>query len=526
MYKWFLAIRYLHTKLIAVFAVLSVTLCVAMVLSVFSIMDGFLDMVKERSRGLLSDIVIDNATLQGFPYYEEFQALMVQRLPDVVRCATPVIYNYGTLRVPSTLDTRLVRVLGIRLEEYCAVNTFGEGLYYNRYYPGTTTLEMIGRPVAGRGADGQLRLPPEYERANQRWRQTEADHEAVEKYDLAPFAFAPFQVGERLFSRGDEAPGYEGPERRGVIVGADVLHRRAPDGSYVRYFPIGEDMVLALIPLTPSGTLAGGGTPEAVTLPVRYVDDSRTGVFEIDSVCAYVNFDWLQYHVAMDAQTRADGAVVPARCSQILVSTQPGVDVREARRLISLLWEEFCESLQLDPELTASKLMRGVAVETWEERQRDFIAAVEKEKILMIMLFWIMSAVAIFLVGCIFYMIVEKKTRDIGVLKALGASSAGVAMIFIVYGVAVGVVGSAAGSVVGMTFVHYVNDVQDFLASMNPNLRVWSPEVYSFNRIPNVVKWPVLGWVCLVAVLSSVLGALVPAILAGRVWPVRTLRYE
>jgi ABC-type lipoprotein release transport system permease subunit len=72
MYKLFLALRYLRKKLIALFAVGSVTLCVFMVLVVISVMGGFLEMVKERSRGLLSDIVVDNGSLQGFPYYEEF----------------------------------------------------------------------------------------------------------------------------------------------------------------------------------------------------------------------------------------------------------------------------------------------------------------------------------------------------------------------------------------------------------------------------------------------------------------------
>ena len=80
MYKWFFAWRYLNTKLIAFFGIASVMLCVAMVLVVMSVMGGFLDTIRERSRGLLSEIVLDCGTAQGFPYYEEFQDYLNKEL--------------------------------------------------------------------------------------------------------------------------------------------------------------------------------------------------------------------------------------------------------------------------------------------------------------------------------------------------------------------------------------------------------------------------------------------------------------
>ena len=85
-----------------------------MVLIVFSVMDGFLDNIKQHSRGILSDIVIDNATLQGFPYYDEFRDQLRERLPDTVELVTPVIYNYGIMRVRDSNFTKPVRVVGVR----------------------------------------------------------------------------------------------------------------------------------------------------------------------------------------------------------------------------------------------------------------------------------------------------------------------------------------------------------------------------------------------------------------------------
>ena len=136
------------------------------------------------------------------------------------------------------------------------------------------------------------------------------------------------------------------------------------------------------------------------------------------------------------------------------------------------------------------------------------------------------SMVAIVLVGCIFYMIVEKKTREIGILKAIGASGRGVTSLFVAYAGAVGVFGAVLGLILGSSFVWNINAIQDYLASWNPSLRVWSPDVYSFDRIPEIVKSADAFWVGSVAIVSSMIGSLIPAIIAGRVWPVQALRYE
>ena len=184
-----------------------------------------------------------------------------------------------------------------------------------------------------------------------------------------------------------------------------------------------------------------------------------------------------------------------------------------------------CGSSRRSSPPTASALDL-VAVYTWEDLQRPFIAAIEKEKGLMTILFGLISMVAMVLIGCIFYMIVEKKTRDIGILKALGASSSGVAVMFLVYAAAVGVVGSVLGTIIGWAFVRNINAIQDLLASLNPNLRVWSADVYSFDRIPEIVNTSDAVWVASIAVLSSMLGCVIPAAIAGRVWPVQALRYE
>lgn len=569
MYKLFLTLRYLRRKWIAIFALLSVWLCVAMVLIVFSVMDGFLENIKQHSRGLLSDVIVDVGTLQGFPYYEEFSAYLKQQLPDVVETVTPVIYNYAILRVKTGRArnmTKPVRVVAIDLPGYCAVNTFFEGLYYEKYYPGTTTFAPRAQPVAGvrvpgsadaagvgtPGAPGTAPpkldyiLPEDHEKAFAEFRRQYPQDPLM----VSPQSTARAPHGVGAFEQNYDAPGYEGNPLPGVIIGMDVIYQRLEDGNYDRVMNRGEEIVLTLLPMTRRGTLA----EDPVPLAMRMIDESRTRVYQIDSICVYTDFTLMQRLLSMDALEREDGTRTPPRTTQLLIQTRPGQDVRAATRRIDELWSEFCMHIfynlpaekyrtlseaekknlwqgafegwlpNVDPEDVI--LMDQVGVETWEDRQRGFIDAVEKEKVLVTILFLIISVVAVVLIGVIFHMIVLQKTRDIGIIKSLGATRAGVASIFLLYGASLGVLGGLLGVVSGSIFVYYINDIQDLLARFNPNLRVWSPAVYTFDRIPNEVKPLAAIAVFVAAVATSTLGAALPAIKAARVWPVQALRYE
>ncbi len=543
MYKLFLTCRYLLRKKIAFFAILSVWLCVAMVLIVFSVMDGFLENIKQHSRGVLSDIVLDNETLQGFPYYDEFRDHLMKAMPGTVELVTPVIYNYGILRVSDTNFTKPVRVVAVKLDDYCRINDFYGSLYYEKYYPGTTSLGPGRLPYAGMTADEKFVLPEDYELA---FRKYLAEHGP--DATLKPTTSSPHGVGrfEQLFGE----PGYEGSELPGVIIGTDLVYRRKPDGSYDRVLNRGCEMILTILPLT----IRGGIGEDPIPVALRHVDDSRTRVYEIDSMCVYTDFAETQRLLSMGMVERTDGTFAKPRTSQLLVRLKAGHDENEARARVEDEWNRFALQLAFgidakgyealsDQERTgllmhlrrgmAEKLefeeailLGGVAVETWQERQRHFIDAVEKEKVLVTLLFVIISVVAVVLIGVIFHMIVLQKTRDIGIIKSLGATREGVAGVFLMYGAAVGIIGGILGVVSGMIFVSHINEIQDMLAQLNPRLRVWSPDVYTFDRIPNEVDNLVALVVFLMAVVTSTLGSLVPALKAALVWPVEALRYE
>ncbi len=540
MYKLFLTLRYLRRRYIAWFAIAAVMLCTAMVLIVMSVMGGFLDQLKRKSRGLLGDIIVDNRSFVGFPLYQEFID-DVRGWPEIVQ-ATPVIYTYGILRFKDLSHLAHVQVVGIRLHEVYEVNGFKPSLYYERFYPDTTTLAEQKQPLLGfhptefvklRSPDGEMReyhrivLPPALDDALERsWAAgiRDTDSPPTQLVDICREAGKPEIVGWYEMSGDAGPPREEGEPWPGLIIGRDIVARRTPTGAYERFaqYPRGMMTYLTLVPVSEGGSI---DTP--IKQPMRYVDDSRTGIYEIDSKYVYADFALLQKLLQMHEVPRADGdGVIRGRCSQIQIKIRPGVDAAALCGRLENHYREMSRDprWKLTPRETAQLL--DARAYTWEESQAHIIAPVEKERRLVTTLFAIISLVAALLVLCILYMIVLQKTRDIGIIKSVGGSSAGVATIFVLYGVAIGVVGSVYGAALGYLFVTYINEIQAFLAKINPQLQVWSRETYSFDEIPNTVRTFDLLLVVLVSIGVSTLGSLLAAWRAGSMQPVKALAHE
>ncbi len=126
-------------------------------------------------------------------------------------------------------------------------------------------------------------------------------------------------------------------------------------------------------------------------------------------------------------------------------------------------------------------------IKTWEQKQGPLLAAVEIETGILNVLLFLIIAVAGFGILAIFFMIVVEKTRDIGILKALGASSSGVMSIFLSYGLALGVVGSGVGVALGLFFVRYINEIESAIAAITGR-KVFDDKVYYFPEIPTLVE--------------------------------------
>jgi len=162
---------------------------------------------------------------------------------------------------------------------------------------------------------------------------------------------------------------------------------------------------------------------------------------------------------------------------------------------------------------------------TWEERQHNLLRAVNNEKFLLAFVLFFIIIVACFTIFATLTMTVAEKTRDIGVLRALGATPGGILSIFVLNGTLVGGIGAAVGYGVGMLVAHNVNGIRAFLRD-SFGIDIFPADIYLFDEIPTHVDHEAAVAFAVGALVFAFFFAIIPAIRAARLRPVSALRYE
>ncbi len=499
MFKLLLISKYLRRKLAPLFAALAVTLCTAMVIIVISVMGGFLDKLQESIQRLSPAVKVGTFTMTGVPRYDE----LCERLEAAaeVEAATPVVSTLGLMQIAGRRND--VMVMGVRPGELDRIVDFRGSLYWSS----DQFISDTERRLADPETDAFVRSMLEQRKAEYATLDLMADGMAMR---VNPY----WVVDDATAALPGMVPG----------VAAIPFTRRDELGRYmVSQHALGGEVTLTVVPMTQKGALQ-----EPVLRRFVIANEFKSGHYEFDSSLVFVPFDELQQMLRMEAYEapkidpetgeETGGSVsVPGRASEVFVRGAPGVALEDVRDAVNRVIREFESGSDDLPPLYAS---------TWEEENAVILGAVKNEKGLVTFLFVIISVVAIVMVATTFYMIVLEKTRDIGVLRAIGASRGGIAGVFLGYGLAIGLVGSVAGFALAWGIVTHLNEIQYYLNAWF-GWQMWDPRIYAFDTIPARVDY--LGEALPIAagaVVSSVVGALIPALIAARLDPVEALRHE
>jgi lipoprotein-releasing system permease protein len=162
---------------------------------------------------------------------------------------------------------------------------------------------------------------------------------------------------------------------------------------------------------------------------------------------------------------------------------------------------------------------------TWMDDNRDLFNAVGIERVVMACILCLILMVAAFGLCSTLITVTVQKSREIGLMKALGANDAQVCGVFLFHGTVVGVVGAASGTLLGLVILHYLNVIRDFLLYAF-HIQVFSSSVYGLPEIPAVVNPTQIVIIDVAAMVICVLAALIPAVSAATLAPARALRYE
>ena len=164
-------------------------------------------------------------------------------------------------------------------------------------------------------------------------------------------------------------------------------------------------------------------------------------------------------------------------------------------------------------------------IRSWYDMNHNFFQALKVEKSVMTILLALIILVAAFNIVSTLTMVVMEKTKDIGVLRAIGATRASIRKIFVIEGFSIGFFGILSGTVLGLLVAFNLNPISDFIKKTT-GLEVFPSDIYFFDRIPAEVHPEDVVIVVFFALLASIFAGIYPAHRAAQLNPIEALRYE
>jgi lipoprotein-releasing system permease protein len=180
---------------------------------------------------------------------------------------------------------------------------------------------------------------------------------------------------------------------------------------------------------------------------------------------------------------------------------------------------------ELVPPLRKAIGDRHVWMRDWRHANDTIISVLQVQKDTMFIVLGMIVLVAAFNVISSLIMMVKDKTRDIAVMRTLGADAGAVLRIFLMCGAFVGVTGTIIGTIIGIVFCRNIVAIQHFVEAVTGG-QVFDSTVFMLTALPDTIDWGDVVRVVILALVLSLLATLYPSWKAARTDPVEALRHE
>lgn len=258
---------------------------------------------------------------------------------------------------------------------------------------------------------------------------------------------------------------------------------------------------LALLPGEPIVLVSPWSSVNDVPFVCTTVGKFDTGMYQYDLTLLYIPLEAAQDAFGLEGEVTG-----------ISVMLEDG------------LGQDYARADQVKQEIQ-DLLGSSYRVETWRDRQRTFLAAIALERRVTSVIVGFSFLLAATTILATMTMSVRERTRDIGILRSLGGNAGGVMSIFLLDALLIAVIGSALGLTAGLLFSANINEISDLVYRLT-EFRVFPPELYYFVRIPTYLSVTSAAVIVAMAIATSLAGAIIPALSAARLDPIRALRYE
>jgi lipoprotein-releasing system permease protein len=209
--------------------------------------------------------------------------------------------------------------------------------------------------------------------------------------------------------------------------------------------------------------------------------------------------------------------------SMVFLPLRTGQDFFETPSPTS--YEVFLNDLDHIDAVKTILQRKHIYARDWKSINSSLFKAIQVQSNVMFLILTLIVLVAAFNIMSGLIMLVKDKTKDIAILRTMGATQKSIILIFMMMGSAIGFLGTALGSVLGLLFAYNIDRIRQFLESLS-NTNLFQAEIYFLSSLPSRVELSKTLFVVSIALLLTLLSTAYPAWKASRLHPARGLHYE